>query len=77
MNIGDLLLITKNVKFVPLVNYGHAQPNGGGISETEFCIVIDVEPPTSSTWGKIKVLGQRGNIGWAEDGLFQLISRFY
>jgi hypothetical protein len=75
MNVGDLISIVEAGKSVPLINYGHAQPDGGRVVEKELCVVLAVGPPASFTWRKIKVLGQRGNIGWTEDGLFKLISK--
>jgi hypothetical protein len=74
MKIGDLVTLTPQRVSVQLINYGQDPPEGGIVDSKELCIILDMKPPGSSIWGKIKVLGQRGNIGWADDGLFYVIS---
>jgi len=74
MRVGDLVSLKKYQKSVRLVNFGCPTFVAGYVDVGELCLVIMVTPPASSTWGRIKVLGSRGNIGWVEDGLFTTIS---
>lgn len=76
MKIGDMITLSKPHMSVNLVNYGHSPPTGGVVNLKELCVVLAVIPPASSVWGKVKVLGQRGNIGWADDGLFYVVAEF-
>lgn len=76
MNVGDLVTLTAVRSTVRLVNFGHDPPDGGIVLSKELCIVLELEAPDASIWGKIKVLGNRGNIGWAEDGLFFVVAQF-
>lgn len=76
MNVGDLVTLTNSRSTVQLLNHGHDPPEGGIINRNELCIVLAIEAPEASIWGKIKVLGNRGNIGWAEDGLFFVVAKF-
>lgn len=76
MNVGDLVTLTADRVAVQLVNFGHDPPDGGVVHSKELCIILEREAPKTSIWGKIKVLGNRGNIGWAEDGLFFVVAKF-
>ena len=76
MNVGDLVTLTAARPTVQLVNFGHDPAEGGIVLSKELCIVLEITPAKTSTWGKVKVLGHRGNIGWAEDGLFYVVSKF-
>ena len=77
MNVGDLVTLTSVRSTVQLVNFGHDPPNSGIVQSNELCIVLAIEAPETSIWGKIKVLGNRGNVGWAEDGLFFVVAQFF
>jgi len=74
MQVGDLVSLKKFQKPVKLVDFECPASGAGYVDISEICLVIMVTPPASSTRGRIKVLVCRGNIGWAEDGLFTTIS---
>jgi len=74
MRVGDLVLLKNCQNPVKLVNFGRKPFESGEVDIKELCLVLAVMPPASSTWGKIKVLGRRGNVGWTEDGFFTVIS---
>ena len=75
MKIGDLVVLSSTRDNVQLVNFGHDPAEGGIVLSKELCIVLELEAPKTSIWGKIKVLGHRGNIGWADDGLFRVVAK--
>jgi hypothetical protein len=76
MKIGDMITLSNPHMSVNLINYGHNPPVGGIINLKELCIILEVAPPTTSVWGKVKLLGQRGSIGWTDDGLFYVVAEF-
>lgn len=74
MNVGDLVALVNGRSTVQLINHGHNPPECGDVTSNEVCVVLELIPPNFSIWGKIRVLGRRGNIGWADDGLFYVVS---
>jgi len=74
MRVGDLVLLKNCQNPVKLVNFGRTPFESGEVEIKELCLVLAMMPPASSTWGKIKVLGRRGNVGWTEDGFFTVIA---
>lgn len=74
MKVGDLVSLKNLQKPVHLVNFGQSPVEAGCVEANELCLILAVIPPASSTWGKIKIMGKRGNVGWIEDGFFKVVA---